>query len=145
MISYKKDFFYQKRIILMLSIFISFLIVKSSSFICQSNLNNCYKCNPRTNLCEICNYPDILIPDKSGGCTGALRCYSGKNYCKQCDKNGELCQKCDEGFIKDENGGCTYSPNCILFKQLVILPFIKSIYFGLSSSFIRSSIPAICL
>ena len=112
MISYKKDGFFQIRIILIFSFFISILIVKSSSNICQSNLNNCYKCNPRSNLCEICNYPDILIPDKSGGCTGALRCYSGKNYCKQCDRNGELCEKCDEGFIKDENGGCTYSPNC---------------------------------
>ena len=27
----------------------------------------------------ICEYPDILIPDKNGGCIGAKKCISGKN------------------------------------------------------------------
>ena len=94
--------------------FIIFIFTKvnSLSYSCKSNLNNCNKCNPITNLCEICNYPDIYVPDESGGCKGALKCISGKNYCNQCDQNGKLCQVCDGGYIPDENGGCTYSYNC---------------------------------
>ena len=99
-------------IISLFSIIFIFIKVNSLSYSCKSNLNNCNKCNPITNLCEICNYPDIYVPDESGGCKGALKCISGKNYCNQCDQNGKLCQVCDGGYIPDENGGCTYSYNC---------------------------------
>ena len=90
--------------------FISKTISLSPS--CKSNTNNCYKCNPLTKLCEICNNPEIYSPDEIGGCSGALKCISGKNYCKECDLNGELCKICEDGYIQDENGGCTYTENC---------------------------------
>jgi hypothetical protein len=51
------------------------IISFSPSF--KSNANNCYKCNPLTKLCEICNIPEIYIPNESGGCSGALKCISG--------------------------------------------------------------------
>ena len=79
---------------------------------CKSNSNNCYKCNPIKDLCEICNYPEVYSPDEFGGCSGSLKCIPDKNYCRKCDNKAELCQICDEGFIPDENGGCTYSLNC---------------------------------
>ena len=84
----------------------------SSSQKCKSNTNHCYKCNPIKKLCEICNYPEVYSPDEFGGCSGSLKCTEDKNYCNKCDPKGELCKICDEGFIPDENGGCTYSPNC---------------------------------
>ena len=96
------------------TLYFIFFITKANflSFICKSNNNNCSKCNPITNKCEICNYPDIFLPDEYGGCKGALNCFSGKNYCNLCEQNGKLCKVCDKGFTPDENGGCTYSYNC---------------------------------
>ena len=98
-------------------LFIYFLLILiskifSSSQHCKSNANNCYKCNPIKKLCELCNYPEVYSPDEFGGCSGSLKCIEGKNYCVQCDLNHKLCEICDEGFVPDENGGCTYSPNC---------------------------------
>ena len=95
-------------------IFIVFLQLQIiiSTLKCKSNSNNCYKCNPIKDLCEICYYPEVYSPDIYGGCSGSLKCVPGKNYCKKCDNNEELCQICDDGFIPDENGGCTYSLNC---------------------------------
>ena len=90
--------------------FISIIISLSPN--CKSNINNCNKCNPITNLCEICNNPEIFSPNAKGGCSGAINCISGQNYCIQCDQNGELCKKCFEGYTPDENGGCTYTANC---------------------------------
>ena len=74
--------------------------------------NFCYHCNILTNLCAICEYPDILIPDKNGGCIGAKNCIPGKNNCNECDENGELCKICNENFFPDENGGCSYAKEC---------------------------------
>ena len=94
------------------SFYILFPKIISFSPSCKSNSNNCYKCNPLTKLCQICNIPEIYIPNESGGCSGALKCISGQNYCTSCDLKGELCQKCEDGFVPDGNGGCTYSENC---------------------------------
>ena len=107
----KKDD-YLKIFIFTFSVFILIFKVICFSPLCKKNINNCFKCNPLTNLCEICNCPEIYIPDEIGGCKGALKCYSGNNYCTQCEKNGELCQICNHGYTPDENGGCTYSLNC---------------------------------
>ena len=101
----------------MLNIFIFFFLIIYSNKIlsspfCQSNKNNCVKCNPLTKLCAICNNPEIYIPDKNGGCQGILKCQSGNNYCNECDINGIFCKNCEKGYYPDENGGCTYTENC---------------------------------
>ena len=108
----KKNKIIQSAFVIILSIIFFNIDTSCLSLTCKPNISNCNKCNPITNKCEICNYPDIYIPDEFGRCKGALKCISGKNYCNQCDQNGKLCQLCDEGFIPDENGGCTYSYNC---------------------------------
>ena len=109
---HKNYFYLQITFISIFNFFILFSKEESLSNTFQSKGNNCNKYNPNTKLCEICNYQEIYIPDEFGGCKGALRCISGKNYCSKCDENGEFCQICDDGFIPDENGGCTYSFNC---------------------------------
>ena len=80
--------------------------------ICKEPLNHCVNCNPVTNLCSKCSYPDILIPDDNGGCKGAKKCIEGKNLCLECDQNGKLCEKCEKNYYQDGNGGCTYSEGC---------------------------------
>ena len=79
---------------------------------CILSQNYCKKCNPITNLCFLCEQPEIFIPNENGGCSGSKRCYPGKNYCHECDVTGELCQKCDIGLFPDQNGGCSYSNFC---------------------------------
>ena len=78
---------------------------------CEENLNNCIKCNPLTNLCVKCE-KDNLTPDDKGGCKGKEICKSGKHYCLECDSNDRFCEKCQEGYLPDENGGCSYTDNC---------------------------------
>ena len=112
MSSYIKKFYLKLSCFVIFTFFNHLGIVKSSYSSCKSNTNNCNKCNPMTKLCEICNYPEVYTPDIYGGCSGALKCSLGKNYCNKCDQNGQLCHLCDSGFIPDENGGCSYSPNC---------------------------------
>ena len=36
----------------------------------------------------------------------------GKDHCKECDINNKLCENCEDGYIPDKNGGCTYTNNC---------------------------------
>ena len=96
-------------------IFILFLTIKiiySSPSQCNTNKNFCRNCNYLTNLCYKCEYPEVMIPDKNGGCMGIKKCSSGKNNCIECDENGELCKICEINYYKDENGGCTYSGGC---------------------------------
>ena len=89
------------------------LIVSTySAPICNRNTNFCMHCNILTNLCAICEYPDILVPDKNGGCIGAEKCITGKNNCNECDLNGKLCVICEENYYPDENGGCAYTEGC---------------------------------
>ena len=84
---------------------------------CESYLNHCLTCNPKTNLCKRCEKPDILIPDEKGGCIGSKKCILGKNYCLECESDGKICNLCDSGYFPDENGGCSYSNFCkISFK-----------------------------
>ena len=84
---------------------------------CKDNTNFCSHCNYVTNLCAICQIPEILIPDENGKCIGAKKCFSGKNYCLECDEDGNSCKNCEINYYKDENGGCTYSEGCeISFK-----------------------------
>ena len=111
MSSLKKYLFLKKFFISNIFIFV-FISKITFSQKCKSNTNNCYKCNPIKKLCEICNYPEVYIPDEDGGCSGSLKCLEGINYCNKCDEKGKLCQVCDEGFIPDQNGGCTYTANC---------------------------------
>ena len=51
------------------------LIIKIifSSPSCQETKNFCFRCNPFTKLCEICD-KDVFIPDKNGGCVGIRKC-----------------------------------------------------------------------
>ena len=79
---------------------------------CIDNVNNCKKCNPLTNLCEICSYTDLLIPDDNGGCTYSSKCKPGVNYCNECDSYDKLCVNCDGNYHPDKIGGCTLSENC---------------------------------
>jgi hypothetical protein len=82
--------------------------------ICTESKNHCLKCNLLTNLCEICDKKDILIPDNNGGCIGSKKCMIGYNYCKECNEFGDTCKLCEEGFFPDDNAGCSYSYNCKL-------------------------------
>ena len=110
---------------------------------CESYINHCFKCNPKTNLCDKCEQPDVLIPDLIGGCIGKQKCQAGKNYCLECQFDEKLCKTCDEGYFPDENGGCSYSNYCkisyrgecieckskyILIGQKFDLKICKSIY-----------------
>ena len=92
--------------------FYSYELIYSSPPQCDTNKNFCENCNYITNICYKCEYPEIMVPDENGGCTGMKKCSSGKNYCLECDENGVLCEKCEINYYKDENGGCTYSEGC---------------------------------
>ena len=92
-------------------IFAIFTLVNSAPS-CKDSTNLCNHCNILTNLCARCEYPEILVPDRNGGCIGAEKCTLGKNYCNECDINGKLCKICEENYYPDENGGCTYTEGC---------------------------------
>ena len=94
--------------------FCIFILIKSiyCNISCESYINHCFKCNPRTNLCSKCEQPEVLIPDEQGGCKGIQKCLIGKNYCYECEIDGKYCKTCEEGYYPDENGGCSYSNNC---------------------------------
>ena len=95
-----------------ISIFFSFFTIANTSPLCKISTNFCNYCNILTNLCVRCEFPDILVPDKNGGCTGAVRCILGKNNCYECDINGKLCKTCEDNYYPDENGGCSYTEGC---------------------------------
>jgi hypothetical protein len=75
-------------------------------------MNNCKKCNPLTNLCEICTDSDIFIPDNNGGCIYSSGCKVGVNYCNECDSSDKLCVNCETNLLPDDIGGCTLADNC---------------------------------
>ena len=95
------------------SIFLALIIIPliNSFPSCINNENFCKKCNSLTNLCFKCQY-DNLIPNAEGGCTGGKKCEVGANYCNECNIQGELCKICENGYIPDKNGGCSYTTNC---------------------------------
>lgn len=96
-----------------LLLFFLFLIICnfSLSFSCEKFEKGCIKCDPLTNLCFRCEN-EVLIPDEQGGCTGAKICKMGYNYCEQCNSEQNLCQICENGYYRDNNGGCSYTENC---------------------------------
>ena len=79
---------------------------------CQNGQNFCKLCNPITKLCAQCYNSDVLAPNENGGCEGIKKCERGFNYCSECNADGNLCLQCQDGYIPDENGGCTYATNC---------------------------------
>ena len=96
--------------ILKIILFIFPIVISAPT--CSSDKNFCDHCNILTNLCVKCQYPDILVPDENGGCTGAKKCLVGKNSCNECDIDGKLCNICEDSYYPDENGGCTYTKGC---------------------------------
>ena len=98
--------------ILILNILFYIIKIAISAPSCINNLNFCSHCNTQTNLCFKCAYPEILIPDKNGGCIGSQMCFAGKNNCNECDVEGKVCKVCEDYFYPDENGGCSYSFGC---------------------------------
>ena len=45
-------------------------------------------------------------------------CKEGKNNCLKCNYLTKLCSLCDKDiFSPDENGGCTSSKKCIIWKN----------------------------
>ena len=48
-------------------IIFNFIASTYSAPLCNSNTDFCLHCNILTNLCAICEYSDILIPDKNDG------------------------------------------------------------------------------
>ena len=78
---------------------------------CKEGINNCYRCNPLTKLCDICIL-DVYTPDNNGGCIPAGKCVAGNNYCKNCDEEGKKCRECEKGLYPDKNGGCSFDENC---------------------------------
>ena len=97
-----------------ISVIVLFILIAEISLspTCQEPLNHCVHCNPVTNLCSKCSYPDIMIPDEEGGCRGAQKCIEGKNLCLECSQNGKFCEKCEKNYYPDNNGGCTFSEGC---------------------------------
>lgn len=100
-----------EKFILLFLISISFVTSAENQPLCIPKENFCKRCNQLTNLCISCEY-DVLKPDKLGGCTGKGKCSIGKNYCEECDEEEGECKKCSSEYFPDENGGCSYSPNC---------------------------------
>lgn len=78
---------------------------------CEERKNHCSRCDPISKLCIKCE-KEIFTPDEEGGCKNAQKCFLGENYCIECNEKGNLCQKCEDGYFPDENGACSYSPNC---------------------------------
>jgi hypothetical protein len=112
MVLWRNNIYFNLPLISSLSFIVLINKILLTSQACIANENNCYKCNPQSKLCAICQNREIYIPDEKGGCKGILKCFSGKNYCNKCDLNGKLCEKCERGYYPDENGGCTYTENC---------------------------------
>ena len=69
------------------------------------------KCIEGENYCSKCSL-SILIPNENGECIGAKKYTSGKNNCLDCTEEGDLCRICENNYFPDENGGCSYTPNC---------------------------------
>ena len=40
------------------------------------------------------------------------KCIIGNNYCLDCEENNYICKACEEGYLPDENGGCSTTNNC---------------------------------
>ena len=99
-----KKFFY-----IFLFLFLSLKFIKPA---CVENQNFCSKCNPLTNLCIKCSL-NILSPNEDGGCSESKICTQGENHCENCDSEGKLCNLCEQSFHPDENGGCSYTDNCL--------------------------------
>ena len=91
-------------------------IYLSISSICKEGSNNCAKCNPITKLCVKCD-KNIYSINKKGECEESKKCGIGENYCIECSEDGKLCKTCDYGYYPDQNGGCSYSQNCLLSFQ----------------------------
>ena len=99
----------------MSKIFIFFIIHIFYTFIfcqkCRENANFCKKCDQTNSFCFSCKY-DTLVPDENGGCVGAKKCIEGRNYCNECNEENTICKKCEDGYLPDENGACSYINNC---------------------------------
>ena len=97
----------------MLIFFVFLLIINPIILLpsCKEGINNCFRCNPLTQLCDKCTL-DIYNPDDNGGCQPSEKCIIGKNYCEECDGEGKKCLKCEKGFYPDDNGGCSFDENC---------------------------------
>ena len=90
--------------------FTSFLLINSQRN-CQSQTNNCEKCDPYNFLCKECTL-DIYTPDEKGGCVPTKKCISSENYCDQCNSKEDQCLICEIGYFPDENGACSFTDNC---------------------------------
>ena len=93
-------------------VFFSIIKFVLSESLCKHGAKNCELCNPITNICIKCEYEDIYVPDKYGGCEASKKCILGKNHCIECNFEGNLCNECDRGYFPDENGACSYTNNC---------------------------------
>lgn len=80
---------------------------------CEKGKNFCDKCNISTNICIQCSL-DFLIPDDQGSCKGAETCTVGKDYCEECNSKLTKCKVCSQGYFADENGGCSFTDNCLI-------------------------------
>lgn len=78
---------------------------------CNKYENFCIQCNENTDLCEYCFF-NVFKPDLSGGCEGSKKCSPNINLCLQCNENSTLCHTCEQGYLPDNNGGCTLTNNC---------------------------------
>ena len=88
---------------------------------CVEGQNFCKLCNPITKFCAECYNKEVLKPDEYGGCEGIKKCEIGKNFCEECNSNEDLCLICEEGYIADENGGCSYASNCEISSEGVCI------------------------
>ena len=94
-----------------LNIIIFLLLVVLSIQNCEKGKNFCILCNLATDLCKLCE-SELFIPDETGGCKGAKKCYINQNHCKECSSSTHLCEECDDGYFPDDNGGCSLTKNC---------------------------------
>ena len=91
---------------------------------CKQGKNFCQKCNPVTKLCSKCE-SEIFITNENGGYIGAKKCIFGRNYCNECTDDNILCKTCENGFFPDENGGCSYTDNCVISYQGKCLKYVE--------------------
>ena len=97
-----------KTILLIIFILFKIQLIHST---CIKYYNFCIQCDNRRDLCDYCIFP-VFKPDLEGGCVGSKICMEDYNLCLQCNQDSTLCQKCEEGYIPDNNGGCTLTKNC---------------------------------
>ncbi|KAK8896736.1 hypothetical protein M9Y10_014653 [Tritrichomonas musculus] len=100
-------------------LFLSLLLIRSYQAECtpvqQGEAGTCATCDQVTNLCQVCNYPDIFQPNENGTCSRRppSKCIPKENgeagSCKTCNTTADLCQVCNynDQYEPNDLGNCS--------------------------------------